>query len=1011
MPKHPGKPMGTDTVPAWLTPGEFVMNAESVRLFGPLIEQMNNEGRAIQKAQGGSVPNYYQQGGGINIKPENKGKFTAKAKGKGKGVQEYASQVLANKDAYPPSTVKQANFARNAAQWHESGGFIDSLVSEVLQGQREPASNIGSPAPTWTPPPAQQRVPDPGVVDEIPYDWTNARDLLQAREGYRGETYLDTEGKLTGGHGRLLEGTDYQLGQEIPREVADQWFDEDLATAQSAAAQNFSNFDQLNQRQQDVLTSMAYQLGGEGQAGFKKFREAVEKEDWETARKEAMNSKWVHQTPKRVQDVLSVFRMQGGPIPQGYADGGAIESKISKLHGEGYDAPGQAYAIAKSMGYAEGGGVPPVYAAIGDFISGIFGGGQEPTGNSRQGRRRQVAGGGAEHAAPSAYTGGGRNAPRAPQVDRTVQPLPPTYDPVPDTADVAGTHILNRFDFNQPAAPEAPPALELAAPPFSDENLMAKSSESQLGIAELPVGDPRRVAAIESGEFEPTDEDFDWEEQIYQTDEALRQAQLQAAVTAPDAPGAEFAQARVDALTDQMDSLGVPQQFQGVGADVNVGGPDAPVQLGSVPGLGTAPDDVGAVPFLEQDAPSPQEVIDEGVEAFQPGASEAREAARKPAEKAPIVQEAVQQLDQAATEAGEPPVTTQEVVAAGGTDAIEEAGKSASYESPAALSEARNVLQETFGDLFDGKELARAAVMYLGARATGMSGQRALAWAGQGYINRIDAQQGKYEKAAASGNYTKESLQAYKESGDPVDLLPKGVAPVELGQSKEFYGPKGNRINARQVQVGDNKVWVDKNNKPINLNSVHEDPTRAPGTPEYRARVQDEAKGYGDVFKGLQDRFGKFKGDDGDVYATDLTPDGAGYEAAKFALRNDIPVDVMGNLIDSAYSSARRDSTDGKRVKKLEAYLEEQYVRSQVGDPTLFEGASGEKTSALFRTIARQASTLPGFEGLSQTAISTKVLGVYRPKWAALSDEERKSYNRRAGKGQSGFMVYLQDQL
>ena len=118
--------------------------------------------------------------------------------------------------------------------------------------------------------------------------------------------------------------------------------------------------------------------------------------------------------------------------------------------------------------------------------------------------------------------------------------------------------------------------------------------------------------------------------------------------------------------------------------------------------------------------------------------------------------------------------------------------------------------------------------MYLGARATGMSGQRALAWAGQGYINRIDAQQGKYEKAAASGNYTKESLQAYKESGDPIDLLPKGVAPVELGQSKEFYGPKGNRINARQVQVGDNKVWVDKNNKPINLNSVHEDPTRAP---------------------------------------------------------------------------------------------------------------------------------------------------------------------------------------
>ena len=44
VPDHPGEPMGTDTVPAWLTPGEFVMNAEAVREFGPEIEAMNNAG-------------------------------------------------------------------------------------------------------------------------------------------------------------------------------------------------------------------------------------------------------------------------------------------------------------------------------------------------------------------------------------------------------------------------------------------------------------------------------------------------------------------------------------------------------------------------------------------------------------------------------------------------------------------------------------------------------------------------------------------------------------------------------------------------------------------------------------------------------------------------------------------------------------------------------------------------------------------------------------------------------
>lgn len=49
----------------------------------------------------------------IYIKPEKRGVFTSKAKKAGYGVQEYARHVLANKDKYPPSTVKQANFARN----------------------------------------------------------------------------------------------------------------------------------------------------------------------------------------------------------------------------------------------------------------------------------------------------------------------------------------------------------------------------------------------------------------------------------------------------------------------------------------------------------------------------------------------------------------------------------------------------------------------------------------------------------------------------------------------------------------------------------------------------------------------------------------------------------------------------------------------------------------------------------------------------------------------------------
>lgn len=57
--------------------------------------------------------------GGIFIDPKNKGKFTASAKAAGMSVQEFATKVLANKEAYSSTQVKRANFARNAAKWNK----------------------------------------------------------------------------------------------------------------------------------------------------------------------------------------------------------------------------------------------------------------------------------------------------------------------------------------------------------------------------------------------------------------------------------------------------------------------------------------------------------------------------------------------------------------------------------------------------------------------------------------------------------------------------------------------------------------------------------------------------------------------------------------------------------------------------------------------------------------------------------------------------------------------------
>lgn len=74
---------------------------------------------------------YAAEGGPINIKKKNIGKFTESANRAGMGVQEYARHILANKDKYSSTLVKRANFARNAASWkHAEGGPIKNIPFE-----------------------------------------------------------------------------------------------------------------------------------------------------------------------------------------------------------------------------------------------------------------------------------------------------------------------------------------------------------------------------------------------------------------------------------------------------------------------------------------------------------------------------------------------------------------------------------------------------------------------------------------------------------------------------------------------------------------------------------------------------------------------------------------------------------------------------------------------------------------------------------------------------------------
>lgn len=74
---------------------------------------------------------YAAEGGPINIKKKNRGKFTESANRAGMGVQEFARHVLANKDKYSSTLVKRANFARNfGGRKHAEGGPIKNIPFE-----------------------------------------------------------------------------------------------------------------------------------------------------------------------------------------------------------------------------------------------------------------------------------------------------------------------------------------------------------------------------------------------------------------------------------------------------------------------------------------------------------------------------------------------------------------------------------------------------------------------------------------------------------------------------------------------------------------------------------------------------------------------------------------------------------------------------------------------------------------------------------------------------------------
>jgi len=257
---HPGQPQGTDTVPAWLTPGERVMNAEAERMYGPVLAQMNDKGRAIQAAQGGTIPNYGPEpeyaAGGCKVKYAAEGELIP----------------------YPevPTTP----------------GTLSTEIPTPYDDYTINARRL--------------------LIDQEGYKTNPYQDHLGNWTVGAGHKIVDKDvlSKLNAG-----ESVQYTPDQLMG------YFEKDYDTALTGAKKNFKGFDQYPADLQHALISMNYQLGTEGTSEFEKMRGALEEGDWDKAVYEAGNSKWAKQTPVRAAYLQSqIEKMKDQDIPMSDSD-------------------------------------------------------------------------------------------------------------------------------------------------------------------------------------------------------------------------------------------------------------------------------------------------------------------------------------------------------------------------------------------------------------------------------------------------------------------------------------------------------------------------------------------------------------------------------------------------------------------------------------------------------------------------------------------------------------------
>ena len=350
-------------------------------------------------------------------------------------------------------------------------------------------------------------------------------------------------------------------------------------------------------------------------------------------------------------------------------------------------------------------------------------------------------------------------------------------------------------------------------------------------------------------------------------------------------------------------------------------------------------------------------------------------------------------------------------------------------ENSSEIPEAKSALKDFFGDIFDKKELMRAAVMYLGARATGLSGNQALAFAGKQYISRSDAKENTYQKVALAGKHTKKTLALYKKSMNPNDLILKGVSLVNTGVTEERFdvatGQRFTGMKMKDPTTGSIRLMMPDGVTPVNFQTSTTDARYAQGSVEndaYNTRLSRSFATRVTEFQELDKNrtTGETKAER--TPYLQITPSSFADAGVSYMLANGVKEQAMTGIMSNIYNEMVTDAKDGKlkniNESAIEGYFQRSWIESQTKNASAFMLADQTtpvpvaNVRSFFDTL-RNVGKGNGIEIMNDTQFSTWLMkqDAYLD-WVDMDPEDKKEYNDTGSKlppkdRKSGMMVYM----